>query len=215
VEGSAALRITVSENGPYLVEGRVAIVDAEGRAVEPRNPESFALCRCGGSQNKPFCDGTHRKNGFVGTEVADRGPIAARRIVYRGAGVTVFDDRSICSHVGYCTDRLPAVFRSKRDPWIEPDAASVDEVVAAVRRCPSGALAYAVGHADVPVEEPEDVIVMPSRDGPYFVRGRLELVSPDGTGYERRPHYTLCRCGGSKNKPFCDGTHWYKGFRAP
>jgi len=159
VEGSASVRITVSENGPYLVEGGVAIEDAEGRTVEPKNPDSYALCRCGGSQNKPFCDGTHRKNGFVGTEVADRGPIARRRVAYRGASVTIFDDRSICSHAGHCTDRLAAVFRSKRDPWIDPDGATVEEVVAAVRRCPSGALAYALGHAAEPVDEPQPVVV--------------------------------------------------------
>jgi CDGSH-type Zn-finger protein len=208
----AEFRITLRENGPYLVEGMPPLFDAAGESTETK--ETFALCRCGGSSTKPFCDGTHRTNDFDGTEAADRSPIGSRRKAYRAEGVTVFDDRSVCAHAGYCTDGLAAVFSSKQTPWIDPSRAPAEEIVRVVSRCPSGALAYALGDSDEPVVDRGEPGISASADGPYMVRGRVTLVSTDGTRYEARSPYTLCRCGGSKSKPFCDGTHWHIGFKA-
>jgi CDGSH-type Zn-finger protein len=208
-----AQHITVTEDGPYKVEGGLELVNADGQVVSIED-KAF-LCRCGGSRNKPFCDGTHARNGFSGTEVADRGPIAKRQDVYRGNGITINDDRSVCAHAGECTDKLPSVWKLGTEPWIDPQGAGVEQIADVVRRCPSGALGYALGDVPASVEEDLEPSVRASKDGPYQVRGGVQVTSADGGGYERRNRQTLCRCGGSKNKPFCDGTHWHIGFKDP
>ena len=133
--------IQASENGPYLVEGEVDLVNWFGGKLPAR--DGMALCRCGGSANKPFCDGTHARNGFTGAKHPKRVP--DQRDTYRGQQVTVFDNRGICQHSGYCTDRLPGVFRTDAEPFVAPSGGRMDEIIRAVRDCPSGALSYALG----------------------------------------------------------------------
>jgi CDGSH-type Zn-finger protein len=207
-----AQHVDVTEDGPYMVEGKLEVVNAEGQVVSTEG--QVFLCRCGGSQNKPFCDGTHNKNGFSGTESADRGPVAGRRAAYAGDGITIYDDRSVCAHAGECTDHLSSVWKLETEPWIDPEGASAEEIADVVRLCPSGALSYALGD-DATVEEDLEPVIEASKDGPYHVRGGVQVTSSDGNDYERRNRQTLCRCGGSKNKPFCDGTHWTIEFRDP
>jgi CDGSH-type Zn-finger protein/truncated hemoglobin YjbI/ferredoxin len=206
-------RIVVTEHGPYRVEGDVTIHDLEGGTQ--RDAGSWCLCRCGGSRNKPFCDATHGLKGFDGAESADHAPIAVRRAEYPGDGVTVYDDRSRCAHFGQCTDRLPTVFRADAEPFVDPHAAPAGQVAEVVAGCPSGALAYAEGSDPEPVEAAEPASITPIADGPYRVRGAVQVIGADGRPYERRARQTLCRCGQSGNKPFCDGSHWYAGFRDP
>ena len=203
--------IHVTENGPYRVEGGIPVRNADGEPVEA--PSRYFLCRCGHSSNKPFCDGTHNKIGFAGEETADQGPIAGRRDAYHGTGVTVYDDRSVCAHSGHCTDNLAAVFRLRTEPWIDAAGSDADSITAVIDTCPSGALSYSRDGSE-PVEEQSEPGVTPSKDGPYWIAGAVQVVSAEGDPYERRPRQTLCRCGGSKNKPFCDGTHWHIGFKA-
>jgi CDGSH-type Zn-finger protein len=171
----------------------------------------MALCRCGGSAKKPFCDGTHARNGFSDRDSPERA--SDRRLAHAGKALTIFDNRSICAHAGFCTDRLKSVFRMNVEPWIDPDAASVDEIIATIEKCPSGALSYARNgvEASPPRREP---MVTVTNDGPYAITGGIGLDAEFGQGASRE-HYTLCRCGGSKNKPFCDGTHWHIGFKDP
>lgn len=121
-----AEHITVTEDGPYRVECEVEVVNADGHVVSTEG--KVFLCRCGGSQNKPFCDGTHAKNDFSGREVADRGPIEQRRDAYVGNGITIYDDRSVCAHAGECTDHLPSVWKLKTEPWIDPKGASAEPI---------------------------------------------------------------------------------------
>ncbi|MFQ5913748.1 MAG: CDGSH iron-sulfur domain-containing protein [Nitrospinota bacterium] len=204
-------QISISPNGPYVVEGSVPLQNARGGEIESR--QTYALCRCGRSAEKPFCDGAHAKVGFSGENAAGRGPIEGRRVAYKGNGITVHDDRSICSHAGVCTDDLPSVFRMGQEPWCDPRAGEVEKIIDVVKRCPSGALSYGVGDSMETVEEEADPMISVSKDGPYEVVGRLELQPPDGSPYETRARYTLCRCGASKNKPYCDGTHWRIGFK--
>ena len=135
-------------------------------------------------------------------------------MAYRGDGITVFDDRSICAHAGCCSDGLPQVFSTKRSPWIDASAAGVEELVRVIRQCPSGALAYALDGTDDQVTATGESGIQAWTDGPYVVRGGVSLVSADGTPYEAREPYSLCRCGASKNKPFCDGSHSDIGFTA-
>ncbi len=203
----------MTEDGPYKVEGAVEVVGADGEVVSSEG--KVFLCRCGGSQNKPFCDGTHKKIGFSGAEVADRGPIAARRAAYEGDGITIYDDRSVCAHAGNCTDGLPSVWKLREEPWIDARGAGSTEIAAVVGTCPSGALTYARGGDPEPVEQALAPAIRASVDGPYHVRGAIPVRSADGTPYEVRNRQALCRCGRSKNKPFCDGTHWHEGFKDP
>lgn len=203
--------ISVMENGPYVVEGGVEIRSAVG---ETSQEEKAFLCRCGRSSNKPFCDGTHNKVDFDGTETADHNAIADRRDAYEAAEVTILDDRSVCAHAGECTDGLPAVWKLGTEPWIDQNAATADEIKATIRECPSGALTYVEPGSAETVEETMSPAIKASVNGPYHLRGGIPVSSSSGAAYEVRARQTLCRCGGSSNKPFCDGTHW-KGFKDP
>ena len=113
---SDEIRVQVTERGPYLVTRGIEVRNAAGEVVARGG--AF-LCRCGGSQNKPFCDGTHKKIGFTGEETADHGAIADRRDSYAGEAIAIYDDRSVCAHAGECTDGLPAVWRMGIEPWID------------------------------------------------------------------------------------------------
>jgi CDGSH-type Zn-finger protein len=171
-----------------------------------------ALCRCGGSKNKPFCDGTHGVIGFSDRKLSDGGH--DKRKSYAGKGITIFDNRALCSHAGYCTDGLKGVFRQHDEPWIDPDGAAVREIVETIRKCPSGALSYAID--GVETEPPRRAPMVTVTDhGPYAVTGGIELIGVKFGAGASTEHYTLCRCGASKNKPFCDGSHWDANFRDP
>jgi hypothetical protein len=99
----------------------------------------------------------------------------------------------------------------KTEPWIDPDGAQVEEIIEAVKRCPSGALSYSIDGVERRDQDRESMITV-SKDGPYLVTGRVELEGESRAEGASEEHYTLCRCGASKNKPFCDGTHWYVKF---
>ncbi len=205
--------ITVTQHGPYKLEGGAALVAAGGEAVG--DGSTAFLCRCGQSQSKPFCDGSHKRVGFDGTETADHGAMDDRRDSYEGDGITIHDDRSRCAHAGACTGGLSAVWKLGEEPWIDPLGAKAEAIAATVARCPSGALTYTLPGSRETLEEPAAPAVMAVPDGPYRVRGGVQVVSHDGEPFERRARQTLCRCGQSKNKPFCDGSHWYAGFKDP
>ena len=156
----------------------------------------------------PFCDGTHVQAGFTDARSDDRVPDKLER--YEGREVTILDNRGICSHAGYCTAGLPAVWRSA-EPWIDPDGANKAAIVEIIRKCPSGALAY-LEDGQLRTDFHEAAEIQVSRDGPYCVRGGVELKGAEFGEGASREHYVLCRCGASRNKPFCDGSHWYAGF---
>jgi CDGSH-type Zn-finger protein len=213
---AAKPKIACLPNGPYYLLNDMEAAPvanlrrASGEACAA--VRGVALCRCGGSKNKPFCDGTHGTNGFSDRNTAN--PADNKRSTYVGKGITIFDNRALCSHAGLCTDELASVFRHRETPWIHPDGAAVEKIVAQIRKCPSGALSYAIDGAEAePSQRPPMVTV--TDDGPYAVTGGIELLGVkfgDGASAE---HYTLCRCGASKNKPFCDGSHWEVGFKDP
>jgi uncharacterized Fe-S cluster protein YjdI/CDGSH-type Zn-finger protein len=136
------------------------------------------------------------------------------RKVYRGRDIEVSFDLDICVHIGECLRGQPRVFELNRRPWILPDSAGADEVAEVVRRCPSGALLYK-RHDGGPEENPDGATtVTPIRNGPLMVTGKIEVLREDGT-VEILPRATLCRCGESQHKPFCDNQHIAAGFRAP
>ena len=200
--------IKPTPDGPYLVKNLENFSNRKG-AIEARG--TMALCRCGRSSSKPYCDGTHNEIGFSSAKQDDRVPDS--RDDYAGAAVTIHDNRGICAHAGRCTDGLPAVFRLKQEPWIDPDAATPEEIIETLRQCPSGALGYLLaggGEGDAGGAGEPAIFIAPN--GPYVVSGGPELLDTERGQGASPQKFTLCRCGGSKNKPFCDGTHWYNKF---
>jgi uncharacterized Fe-S cluster protein YjdI/CDGSH-type Zn-finger protein len=134
------------------------------------------------------------------------------RRVYRGARIEVSFDLGRCIHVAECLRGLPEVFDVERRPWIEPDGGEPDAVAAVVGRCPSGALQYR--RRDGGPQETHPVTrVTPTLNGPLLVEGEIRVELENGTE-ELLPRATLCRCGASARKPFCDNSHLAIGFVA-
>ena len=225
LQASLPAGIHAARGGPYLVTNVPTILTDLGQPLN--TPPQVALCRCGNSARKPFCDGSHAE-GF--TDAKDPNRVRDRRDAYHGEQVTIFDNRGICQHSGLCTDRLSTVFRTSREPFVAPSGGRMDEIVRAVRDCPSGALSLAFAEPvgpDVPEERDladwhgrREPAIEITRDGPYRITGRIALTGHDGGDVARaegssREHYALCRCGHSQNKPFCSGMHWYIGFTDP
>ncbi|MBP7929599.1 MAG: CDGSH iron-sulfur domain-containing protein [Acidimicrobiia bacterium] len=206
-------RIKVSERGPYLVRGGVPLKTEEplfasdGEPLTWRHddgPEagtSYALCRCGGSGNKPFCDGTHAK---IEWDSADNAPgnydDNARDL--GGEGVDIKDFRAICAHVGMCTGPATNVWKLAHQT---ADTEKRAEAIAMIENCPSGALTYALDGLVNEPNLPAQIGVLP--DGPLWVSGGIPVERSTGESLEERNRVTLCRCGGSAIKPLCDGTH--------
>lgn len=198
--------IQPAPNGPYLVRGLKNFENSKG-ALEAK--PKMALCRCGGSKNKPYCDGTHAENGFSDAKQEGRTP--DKRDNYLGKEITIHDNRGVCAHAGRCTDGLPSVFRLQQEPWIDPDAAEAGSIAQTIRRCPSGALSNSISGEEQRDEKTQASILV-SQNGPYLVKGSLQLSDTQFGEGVSTGHFTLCRCGGSKNKPFCDGSHWHIKF---
>ncbi len=200
--------ITPTTDGPYRVQNLKKFANQKG-PIDTK--ETMALCRCGGSANKPFCDGTHAKNGFSSAKLEGR--IEDKRENYTGKKITIHDNRGICAHAGRCTDGLSSVFRLNEEPWIHPDAADVEEIIATIKKCPSGALSYSVDDVEHRDRDNNEPAIFIAPNGPYVVSGGPDLVDTERCEGSSKEHFTMCRCGGSKNKPFCDGTHWSNNFR--
>ena len=211
--------IRCAHNGPYLVANAERIRDWLGREI-PATPQ-MALCRCGESAIKPVCDGACASSGF--TDRKDPKRVPDKRDTYDGVQLTVYDNRGICQHSGFCTDRLNTVFHTD-GPFVTPSGGRMDEIIRAVRDCPSGALSYALDGIEARQQVDWDGSRKPtievSKDGPYRIEGRIPLTDHHGHPIKRAEgssleHCALCRCGHSQNKPFCSGMHWYIGFKDP
>lgn len=218
-------RIHVSD-GPYEVSGAVPIVRRRQVLSDDGEPitwqttarltsqEVVYLCRCGGSSDKPFCDDTHVANGFAASRGTVTAPAAGyddRATAMDGAAVVVRDDRSLCVHAGFCTNKVTSVWKVARGAGVG-DIVARTAMVAAIEHCPSGALTMRLT-ADGPDVEPElpaQIAVMDN--GPLLVTGGIALTRADGTTDQVRNRMALCRCGESANKPYCDGSHAAVGF---
>jgi CDGSH-type Zn-finger protein/truncated hemoglobin YjbI len=220
LQSALPARIQVAASGPYLVTNARRVLDGLGVPIAT-TPQS-ALCRCGKSARKPFCDGAHASTGF--TDAKDPNRVPDQRDTYVGQQVTVLDNRGICQHSGYCTDRLNTVFHTTADPFVTPSGGRMDEIIRAVRDCPSGALSFATdGHEarqETDYHGTREPTITVTANGPYRITGEIALTDAAGEDHSRaegasREHYALCRCGHSQNKPFCSGTHWYVEFRDP
>lgn len=227
------MKITVAANGPYLVSGGVPLsVEAiaaneagdslgytPARTLETK--EKYALCRCGLSASKPFCDGTHARVGFDGTSTASREPYAVQAERLDGPTLELHDAQVLCAFGRFCD--VAGTVWSLVEQSDDPKAR--EQTILEANLCPSGRLAVRDRATGAMIEHRLEKSIVLLEDpvktcsGPIVVRGGIEIVGDDGVAYEVRNRVTLCRCGASNNKPFCDGSHddarFTDGLEAP
>ena len=215
-------KIKILPNGPYVVQGLKKIIEetskrkngvlAAVKTNEFQEDSEYRLCRCGASSNKPFCDGTHTKIKFNGTETADRSNYLDRVSLQKGPAMSLLDDER-CAFARYC-------HRERAEVWTltsrSEDPENKREAIEGASACPAGRLTAVADNKLIEntyepsisvVQDPEKKV-----SAGLYVRGDFELQAADGTTYEKRNRVALCRCGASRNKPFCDATHVSIGF---
>jgi CDGSH-type Zn-finger protein len=218
---SSARKIVVSKDGPYIVSGNVPLAiqvitpNREGLSWDWKEGKNFGtgqeynLCRCGRSKTKPFCDGTHTKIRFDGTETATRRPYVRRAEVFEGPTLTLSDAEDLCAFARFCDPggKIWGLIEQTDNP----EARKL--VIREANHCPAGRLVVTDNKTGKELEEklPPSIGVVEDPalgcSGPLWVRGGITIESADGTPYELRNKVTLCRCGVSINKPFCNGSH--------
>ena len=217
--------IEVRENGPYVVHGDISLVrkrritGEKGEAIAWQKTNThktdtiYELCRCGKSATKPFCDGTHDRIDFNGTETATTQLIGERQEILQGDGVRVKVDNSYCMHAKFCFNQNASIRKliTKRS-----DDNSKVNLSAMVDKCPSGTFVYELEvegqYQEIESDLPKQIVIISadnseSTAGPIWINGKIPIKRADGKPLETRNRMTLCRCGESKNKPFCDGSH--------
>lgn len=214
-------KVMITKNGPYFVSGNLPLAkeiimpDENGDPIEwvkgdkyPQQ-EEYALCRCGQSKNKPYCDGTHAKIGFDGTETATRKNYLDQSEKITGPDLDLTDVENLCALARFC-DRAGGTWELTKN---SDNPESKELAIQQACNCPSGRLVAWDKKAEQPIEpdfKPSLSLVEDYQlkvSGPIWVKGNVCVESSDGTKYETRNRVTLCRCGKSSNKPFCDGTH--------
>jgi CDGSH-type Zn-finger protein len=214
--------IKVSKNGPYLVSGGIPLVEKiikydskwdtcqwqDGKTYPQQ--DQYALCRCGQSYNKPFCDGTHLKVKFDGTETASHTLYHDEEVVIDGPGLILGDAKILCASARFChrAGGIWNIINTSNNPGDKKIA--IEEAA----DCPSGRLVVydkETGKQIEPILKPSIVLIDDpyiKTLGPLWVRSGIPIKSSDDKPYEIRNRVTLCRCGKSRNKPFCDSSHW-------
>lgn len=219
--------IKITKNGPYLVYGNPKITEkiiktdengvcikyGDGEVFEIKG-ESISLCRCGQTQNAPFCDGSHMTNGFDGSETASFKPILEDAQIYEGPNIILKDNEKYCALARFC-DANGSIWNLIYEGTEEAD----NEVKRQAALCPSGRLMlFDKGGNEIEEELPKSISALEDDglkvSGPLWVQGGIRIESENGESYEVRNRQTICRCGNSSNKPFCDCTHKYVKFQA-
>jgi len=214
-------KIKVTKDGPYLVSGALPLAKEIIDCQKQKDPvewvdgekfqgrETYALCRCGASGAKPYCDGSHLQTQFDGTETASRKTYLEQCEKFEGPGADLTDVKKLCSAARFC-HRGGGTWKLVEE---SEDPKAKELMIRECADCPSGRLVAWDKKAGKPIEpelEPSIGIVEDPQlkmSGPIRLKGGIPIISADGFEYEVRNRATLCRCGKSKNKPFCDGTH--------
>ncbi|MDD3141052.1 MAG: CDGSH iron-sulfur domain-containing protein [Lachnospiraceae bacterium] len=217
-------KIKVTKNGPYIVTGNVKlsekIITSKGKTYEYQKgrtfvqSEEYALCRCGKSKDTPFCDGSHTTFDFDGTETASRDSYIERAEVFEGPEELNLLDDNRCAFARFCHregGNAWELIENSDDPTVR------EEAIRAACECPSGRLVVrdkSGKEMELPYTPSIDIIQDPERkvSAGIFVKGKIPIESADGNIYEIRNRTMLCRCGRSRNKPFCDATHVQCGY---
>ncbi len=217
------IKIKIMKDGPYIVCGSIPLLEKiivpSGNAYELREGRSlpqaaqYSLCRCGKSRKQPFCDGAHVKEGFCGTEVADRTPFLERAEKLTGNAVDLLDDGR-CAYARFCHRQAGNIWELINAPLYKAD---IQESILAASECPAGRLRLIDKQGkdlNIKYSPAIEILQDPEQQvsGPIAVRGGISLESADGTLYELADRYALCRCGSSSIKPFCDAQHVLAGY---
>ncbi len=218
-------KIEICGGGPYMVTWGIPLVTKIQLVSEFGEPlswqkdgeiavdEGYLLCRCGQSTQLPFCDGTHARIQFDGTETALTNTSRERQETYPGStNIFIHCDASLCTSSGFCANRFTSI--AEMTPHTD-DTQVRALAIAMIEHCPSGSLTYTLsqGGQEIEVDLPQQIAVIteitsagPVR-GPLWVTGGLPIIRSDGIALERRNRVMLCGCGRSHNKPLCDGSH--------
>lgn len=215
-------RITITDKGPYLVFGHPPLAQQhivpndkgeswefrEGRHF-PTDGQPTALCRCGASGSKPYCDGTHTRHNWNPELSSPPEALLDNVEITSGEDISITDNSRYCVFSRFCDagSGVWSLAESSKNPQAR------DMAIREASICPSGRLMAWDNESQKPYEykyEPslgliEDEAIGAS--GGLWVRGGIRIEREDGQGYEIRNRSVLCRCGMSSNKPYCDGTH--------
>jgi CDGSH-type Zn-finger protein len=221
------VKIKIMKDGPYIISGMVPLdkqiigINKEGnpdkwiqgKKYPPQ--ENYSLCRCGHSQNKPFCDGSHTRVNFVASETAKKKPFIKQAEETDGPTLKLLDVPDLCAVARFCIRAGGTWKLTKKSDNPEFRRIAIEET----GLCPSGRLVVEdkkTGKSIEPNFKPSiSVVEDPQKNvsGPLWVKGGIQIESSDGFVHEKRNRCTLCCCGKSNKKPFCDGTHISIGFK--
>ena len=226
VESDPSIYIEVTKDGPYIVHGapplhvEVITPNSQGHSWTYTQGQAFpvkngtALCRCGHSKHKPFCDGSHLKAGVDLTETASFAPLLAGAQEIDGPTISLTDNEAYCAFARFC-DNGNRIWGEVQMPGEQ----HVKLATYMAHHCPSGRLIVWDNATRQPIETPQPAALSLLEDpvekcsGPLALDGGIRVQSASGESYEVRNRQTLCRCGASSNKPFCDGSHASIKFR--
>ncbi len=215
-------KIKVLKNGPYEVTGNIPlnhlryVPNPKGYSLDYEEiekyplQETFHLCRCGKTKNKPYCDGSHYQ-GFDGTETAKPKTYDEMAKFIKGIQVNLMDAEELCAAARFCD--------TKSGTWnlvtTAENADAKDIILHQTKSCPSGRLTTVTkdgSRIEPELNEEISILEDPAAKviGPIWVKGGIEIESAEGVVYPTRNRVTLCRCGKSKNKPYCDASHFGK-----
>lgn len=214
--------VTIMNNGPYLVYGNPPLNQqiievneegecwtfSEGRSFE-MDAEPVALCRCGASKDKPYCDGAHMKEDWEPQLTAKEEPLLDGAAVYDGPELSLTDNKEYCVFARFC-DAKGRVWNLVKE---SDDPEKREHVIHEANMCPGGRLSAWDKKTKKPFEPHYDPGLALIEDKPMaisgglWIKGGIPVRRQDGYTYEVRNRVVLCRCGQSSNKPFCDGMH--------
>ncbi len=214
-------KVIIKKSGPYIVQGNIPMIkeiikpDDKGNAVvwekvsDYPQKENYLLCRCGNSKSMPYCDGSHDTADFYGAETAGKSKYLDEADKITGPDLDLTDNYKLCAGARFC--------EYKGGTWKltgESDKKESKELaIKEAHYCPAGRLVVWDKKTDKPIEpdleQSISIVQDPSKkaSGPIWLKGGIPLISSDGTQYELRNRVTICRCGKSGNKPFCDAAH--------
>jgi CDGSH-type Zn-finger protein len=214
-------KIKILKDGPYIVTGNIPlakeIIITDGRGTPIKwvkgndypLQDTYALCRCGRSKNKPYCDGTHTDIKFDGTETAGKVKFSEQATITKGPNLDLADVEKLCASARFCHKAGGTWRLTEKSDNPKLMALAIEEAA----NCPAGRLVILDKKTGKPIEPDFELSISLVEDpwvkvsGPIWVKGYIPIESADGGEYEIRNRVTLCRCSASNNKPFCDGNH--------
>ena len=194
--GEKAMEVNLIENGPVKIEG-VESVTYGGQEIKV-DGKAF-LCRCGESSKAPFCDGSHSSTGFSDNCESDNS-IPTKD--WEGKTIRTRFNPNICMHVFRCKP-----LKDLREQELQGNAEAAQEIAKVVATCPSGALTFEMKPADGSATFDDVTKVEVVEGGEIRLGCSFESSTVQLKEGQPANRVTLCRCGMSKNKPFCDGRH--------